>query len=233
LNAIALNNNINFSLGIDDKNARNKYFVAGLFTQPTTGTYNIQLKPDSLLLNYQRWTINTDNRLIISPDNISATNFVLQNGSQQLSINSLDHRQQLLLINFSNFQLATITGFIKADSILADGRINGNLKLGNFLKQPNFTGDLTINDMSFRNDTIGNVVLHATNAGNNRYNVETNITGKGNDIALTGWFTTLEKNIDLNLDLNVRALQLHTMEGPFSGVLKNAFGAVNGNVSIR
>src|SRR5439155_924621 len=41
------------------------------------------------------------------------------------------------------------------------------------------------------------------------------------------------KDIDLNLDLNVRALQLHTMEGAMASAIKNASGAVNGNVSVR
>src|SRR6266496_48906 len=76
LNATALNNNVNFSLGIDDVNAKNKYFIAALVTQPTSGTYAIQLKPDSLMLNYQRWSITSNNLITISPDNIVANNFV-------------------------------------------------------------------------------------------------------------------------------------------------------------
>ncbi|HYC30278.1 MAG TPA: hypothetical protein VEB42_15695, partial [Chitinophagaceae bacterium] len=48
VNATALNNQINFSLGIDDQNARNKYYLSGLLTQPQTGTYSLSLNPDSL-----------------------------------------------------------------------------------------------------------------------------------------------------------------------------------------
>jgi translocation and assembly module TamB len=234
LNATALNNNVNFSLGIDDVNAKNKYFIAALVTQPTSGTYAIQLKPDSLMLNYQRWSVTSNNLITISPDNIVANNFVLQNGDQRLSINSPQgSSQQLLAVDFANFRLATITGFIKADSVLADGLINGNIKLSNFLQQPNFTGDLTINDFSLRSDTLGNVAIHATTAGQNRYNLETTVTGKGNDIALTGWIANEGNNTNLNLDLNVRALQLKTMEGAMAGAIRNASGTVNGNISIR
>jgi hypothetical protein len=233
LNATALNNNINFSLGIDDQNAKNKYFIAGLLTQPATGTYALKLKPDSLLLNYQRWTVTPDNLITISPDNITANNLVLQNGEQRLSINSQPGQGQPMLINFSNFRLATITGFIKADSVLADGLINGNVTLSNLLQQPAFTSDLTINNFSVRTDTVGDVGLHVTSAGLNRYTTNATITGKGNDIALTGWFAMTGKDIDLNLDLNVRALQLHTIEGAMASAITNASGAVNGNVSIR
>ena len=234
LNATALNNNIDFNLGIDDQSAKNKYFIAGLLTQPSTGTYNIKLKPDSLLLNYQRWTISADNAITISPTSIAATNFVLQNANQRLSISSSPGTgQQPLLINFSNFRLATITGFVKADSVLADGIINGDVRLTDVMKQPGFTSNLTINDLSLRSDTIGNVNVRVNSVSATRYNADVTISGRGNDAALTGWFETTAKDVNLNLDLNVRALQLNTMEGALASVIKNASGAVNGSVSIR
>jgi hypothetical protein len=234
LNATALQNNIDFSLGIDDNNARNKYYISGLVTQTSTGVYAIKLKPDSLLLNYQRWTVSPENILTISPSSISATNFVLQSGDQRLSLSSQSGGtgQQPLLISFSNFRLATVTGFIKADSLLADGLINGNITVSNLLQQPSFTSNLTINDLSLRNDTVGNVNLRVTTAGSNRFNTNASITGKGNDVTLTGWFTA-SNEMNLNLDLEVRALQLRTIEGALAGVIKDASGAVHGNISIR
>jgi len=234
LNAIALHNNLDFSLGIDDNNAKNKYFIAGMVTQPSTGVYAIKLKPESLLLNYQKWTVTPDNLLTISTTSISASNFTLQGGTQRLTINSQQGQgQQPLLINFANFRLATITGFIKADSVLADGLINGNITVTDILRQPGFTSDLTINDLSIRADTVGNVNLRVSTAGSNRYNANATITGRGNDVALTGWFATVANDINLNLDLDVKAIQLQTVEGALAGAIKNASGAVNGNISIR
>jgi translocation and assembly module TamB len=234
LNATALHNNIDFSLGTDDQNSKQKYFIAGLVTQPSTGTYAIKLKPDSLMLNYQKWTVTPDNSITISPTAIAANNFVLQNGDQRLSISSAQGQgQQPVVVNFSNFRLATITGFVKADSILADGLINGNVTLNNLTQQPSFTSDLTINNFTMRSDTVGDVALHVTTAGSNRYNTNVTITGRGNDVALTGWFAMAGSDVDLNLDLNVRALQLHTLEGALASAIKNASGTVNGSVAIR
>ena len=234
LNATALHNNIDFSLATDDQNARNKYFIAGLVTQPSTGTYAIKLKPDGLLLNYQKWTVTPDNLITISPNSIAANNFVLQNGDQRLSISSREGQgQQPVVVNFSNFRLATITGFVKADSVLADGLINGNVTLNNLTQEPSFTSDVTINNFTMRSDTVGDVAIHVTTAGSNRYNTNVTITGKGNDVALTGWFAMAGKDVDLNLDLNIRALQLHTLEGALVSAIKNVSGALNGNVAIR
>ncbi|HET9824318.1 MAG TPA: translocation/assembly module TamB domain-containing protein, partial [Chitinophagaceae bacterium] len=184
--------------------------------------------------NYQRWTVTPDNLITIAPSYVAATNLVLQNGDQRLSVNSQPGQgQQPITVNFSNFRLATITGFIKADSIVADGLINGNVTLNNILRQPSFTSDLTINNLTLKADTVGDVALHVTSAGTNRYNTNVTITGKGNDVGLSGWFAMTGKDVDLNLDLNVRSLQLHSLEGAMASAITNASGAVNGTVAIR
>jgi hypothetical protein len=232
LNAVALNNVINFNMGIDDQNSRNKYYLSGVLTQPTTGTYALKLNPDSLMLNYQRWTVTPDNLITITPNSVTANNFVLQQGAQKLSINSLAGNDQPLEVSFNSFRLATITGFVKSDSLLIDGLMNGNVTLRNLMTQPVFTSDLTINDLSLRQDTLGNVNVKVSSGSNNRYLTNVTLTGRGNDLALTGSFAPTANDIDLDLNLDVRALQLHTMEGALASAITNASGAVNGKVRI-
>ena len=234
INATALNNIINFNLGVDDFNNRNKYHLSGILSQPNTGTYALQLKPDSLLLNYEPWNITANNRLVFSPQNISAQNFTLSKGIQQLSINSLPGSGvQPLNVAFSNFSLGTITGFLKSDSLLVNGVMNGTVTLQNLMQQPVFTSNLTINDLSLKQDTIGNVNVQVNNATANRYNTNVTITGRGNDVALTGYFSPQANDILLNLDLAVRQIQLSTFEGALADFVKDASGSINGNVQIN
>ena len=153
---------------------------------------------------------------------------------QRLSINSPDSRgKQLLLVELSNFRLATITGFAGSDSLLADGVINGNMRLSNFLQQLNFTGDLTINDLSIQKDTVGNVTIHASSGGANRYNIESTLTGHGNDVSLAGWIATEANDTKLNLDLDVRTLELHSVEALTAGAIRNSSGTLNGSIAVR
>ena len=233
INATALNNNIDFNLGIDDQNAHNKYYLTGQVTQPATGTYAIKLRPDSLMLNYEKWTVSADNLITISPTQVTAHNFVLQKGNQQLSLNSLGGSgEQPLQVNFKDFRVSTITGFVKSDSLLVDGVMNGDITFKNLLVQPVFTSNLTINDLSLKQDTIGNVQLQVSSGDNNRYLTNATITGRGNDVSLTGSFAPAGKDINLDLDLDVRQMQLNTMEGAFAGFLTNASGFINGKVRI-
>ena len=232
INATALHNNIDFNLGIDDANAKNKYYLSGLVSQPTTGTYVIKLRPDSLLLNYELWTVTPNNQITISPTAIIANDFTLQKGDQQLSINSIGGGSPPpLQVSFNSFRLATITGFIKADSSLVDGVMNGNVTFPNVMKQPVFTSDLTINNLSMRQDTLGDIRAKVNSDGT-RYNTDIVLTGRGNDASITGSFAPVGNDINLDLNLNVRALQLQTMEGAMASAISNASGAINGTVRI-
>ena len=230
-NAVALNNKIDFNLNIDDKSGKDKYYLSGLLTQPSQGNYTINLRSDSLMLNYDKWIVSANNSITITKDNIIANNFSLQKNDQRLSLQT---EGQLLNVGFTNFQLSTITAFLKSDSLLVNGSMNGTMAFRNILRQPVFTSDLTINDLSMKGDTVGNAVIKVDNTSGDRYNTNATITGRGNDISLTGSFAPKgENDIALDLDLAVRQMQLATVEGAFGGMIKNASGSVNGNISIK
>jgi hypothetical protein len=144
LTGTALNNKIDFSLNVDDKNARDKYYVSGILSQPSPGNYSLNLKPDSLLLNYERWNVLPNNLISITKNNISG-NLTLQKNEQQLTLRSPPDANQSLNVDFKDFRLATITGFLRSDSLLADGSMNGTISFKNILQQPVFTSDLAIN----------------------------------------------------------------------------------------
>jgi len=233
INATALNNIINFNLGVADAADKAKYNLGGVLSQPSAGTYALHLNSDSLLLNYDRWNIASGNKLVLSPTNISATDFTLSKDNQQLSINSLPGAGSPLNVGFNSFRLGTITGFLKSDSVLVDGLLNGTVTLTNVMTQPLFTSNLTVNDFSLKQDTIGNINLQVANTTANRYNTNVTISGRGNDVALSGYFLPQGKDIALNLDLDVRKIDLKTMEGALATFVKSASGAINGNVSIK
>ena len=85
-----------------------------------------------------------------------------------------------------------------------------------------------------KGDTLGNAVIKIDNTAGNRYNTNATITGRGNDIALTGSFAPSgSSDISLDLELGIRQLQLATIEGAFGNMIKNASGSINGNITIK
>ncbi len=233
ITATALNDVIDFKLGIDDKAAKDKYNIAGIFRQTSPGVYSLKLKPDGLMLNYDMWTVSADNEIIIRPESIGANNFTLTSGNQQMTLQSPAGSTGPLNANFRNFKLGTITGFIKADSALVDGTMNGNVNFVNLMKQPLFTADLVISDFSMRHDTLGNLDVKVNNPSANNYIANIRLTGRGNDVAVTGTLKPQGTDVAMDLDLVVNALQLSTLEGAMAGAINNARGSVDGSVKIK
>jgi translocation and assembly module TamB len=234
VNATALNNNIDFSLGIDDKASRLKYFLSGAVAMPAVGDMVIHLKPDSLLLNYDSWTVSPNNRIVIGQNAITANDFTLSKGGQQLSLQSLagSGGSQPLQVKLTDFRIGTITGFMRSDSVLVDGVMNGTATFTNLPKQPLFTADLKVNDFSFRQDTVGNLNAQVSSTGT-RYNANVTLTGRGNDLSITGYAEPAGEDINLNLDLAVKRLEMGTFEGALKDFVTSASGAVTGAVSLR
>lgn len=234
VNASALNNIINFNLAVDDIDKKNQYYVSGLVNQPAQGTYAIHLNPDSLLLNYDKWSIGADNLITLGTNNITAKDFVLQKGSQQLSIASLPAQTpEPLQVSFKDFRIATITSFIKSDTTFADGVINGNVTLKNLMQVPEFTSDLSIANFSMSKDTIGNINAQVHTGANNSYVAKVTLTGQGNDVEISGSITPGASYTSVDLNAAIRQLQLSTLQGASAGQLLNASGSVNGNAKIE
>ncbi|HTE09486.1 MAG TPA: hypothetical protein VK645_00925, partial [Chitinophagaceae bacterium] len=88
LTAAIANNKIDFTLLNKDKTVKNKYRLSGLLEQPGKGDYSLSLKPDSLMLNYDKWNINADNKIVYGGDGVNISKFELGKGDQLLSLNS-------------------------------------------------------------------------------------------------------------------------------------------------
>lgn len=229
------NNLINFSLRIKDPKARDKYRIAGTLSQPSLNNYTFQLKPDSLRLNYEPWTINADNAIQLLNGDLVANRFTLNKGGQQMTLNSVGSgTNRPLSIDFKNFHIATLTAFVQTDSLLIDGSLNGNVLVKNFKTQPVFTSDLTVSNLSIYKDTLGNLTAQVNNNTANTFNANLALTGRGNDIVASGVYNVKPANnstFDFNMD--IRTLQMKSIEGPSLGAISNATGSLSGKVTLR
>ncbi|HUZ60977.1 MAG TPA: translocation/assembly module TamB domain-containing protein [Hanamia sp.] len=228
------NNNIDFTLNIKDQNSKNKYTVIGQLDKSNLNKYIFSLSPDSLLLNYQKWTVNTDNKIQFFNKDINAHNFILSQGTQQLSINSAGSGvNEPLQIDFKNFKIETISGFIQNDSLMVAGLMNGNAVVKNIQTDPAFTTDLTVNNLSVYKDTIGNLNLKVDNNVSNTYHADITLEGNGNDVNIKGNYLVKPVNSSYDFVVNIKSLQMKAVEGFSKGQLKNASGNLFGKIALN
>jgi translocation and assembly module TamB len=235
IDATLANNAINFLMNVRDKENKPKYRFGGLFRQPETGVYALSLNPDSVLLDYDKWNIPADNMVSLNKGDIHVANLILAKGNQQLGINSTAAAPNAPLnVTFSNFRIGTITGFIKQDTLLADGTVNGVVLLKDLPTQPTFTSDLTITDLTFKKDTVGNIALKVDNTRENIFHANATITGRGNQVVLNGDYFVKPANqsvFDLNVD--VQRLEMKSLQALSMGSIANASGFINGGFDIK
>ena len=234
IDATVADNKVNFMLNVKNKAAKDKYRVNALFAQPEPGTYTFSVLPQELLLNSMPWTVAGDNLITVYPDGVNARNFVLNKNNQTLSINSQSaDRSAPMEVNFANFKVATLANFVQSDSLLVDGTLNGKAVLTNLMTQPTFTSDLNITDVSVKKDTIGNIGIQVSNTVANTYAADVKVTGRGNDVQLTGDYHVLpadSSSFDMKLD--IRQILLSTVEGATLGAIRNTSGGLTGNFAF-
>ncbi|GEO10899.1 translocation/assembly module TamB domain-containing protein [Segetibacter aerophilus] len=235
LTATLANNRINFGLSIKDKVAKDKYRLAGVFAQEPNNIYAVSLRPDSLMLNYDAWSISPDNLIRFGSTLVNARNFDLSQNNQHLIINSLNTAPDSpLQVAFTNFRVATLTAFVQSDTLLVDGLLNGNVQVRDMLKQPNFTTDLTLNNLAVKKDTIGDVNIKVNNNTQNVFATNVTITGKGNDVSLTGnYYMKPANNSNFDFNLNIRQLPFKTIEAASMGAINQSTGNLTGAVAIN
>lgn len=221
-------NLLSYALQLKDIKDVERYLVAGTL-KSTDGNTEINLIPDGLKLNYDNWTIPTDNLLKFGDSGIQADNFELSNSGAAIKLQSQSTEPNApLAIDFNDFKIETITSIVQKDSLLMGGRINGNALLKNLKQSPIFTADLTIADFSFMTDTIGNINIKVNNEIANTYKANVEITGNGNQVNLDGTYRTDNSSFDMDLDL--KHLNIKSIQGFTAGNLSNSTGYLNGKL---
>lgn len=227
----AQNDKLNINLQVRDAAKKERYRIAGVFSI-LPNEYQFSFLQNGLLLNYTPWTVNTDNALQFGGNGILAKDFSITNSNQVLSVNSTSSEMNSpITVDFKNFQIETLTRLAQQDSLKVGGVINGNAQISDFQKSMKFTSALNINDFNFKGDTVGNIALKVDNQTANAYAATMNITGKGNQVNLTGlYYTTPDSKLDLTLD--IVNLNVKSIEGFSFGSIRNSKGAVNGQLKI-
>lgn len=230
----AADNEADISLGIQDAKGENRYKIAANINTPEYGQYKISLVPDSLLLNYEEWNVPENNEIIYSGNDIHIKNLDLNLEGQHLIVNSnTAPPNSPMMVNFQDFQIGTLTSFINPDTILADGKINGEVVVYDLLQHLTFTTALDITDFSLKEDTVGNLNIKIDNTTEYHFDANIELSGRGNEVEITGTYTMIpEENPHFDMDINIGRLPMETAEALSMNMITKTSGFINGNLSV-
>ena len=233
INGSLYNQMIDVNVSIADSTKKERFALGAIYSQ--RDTQKVSMKP-GLVLNYKNWQVAQPNAIVFGKTGFYVQNFLISNGGESISINSgTPQFSAPITAAINNFLISNITEiFSKNDTLLANGILNTNLKLQNPVKNPKATGTLSVTNLSVLNDTIGNLDIQLNEASATAVNSRITINGRGNDLAVTGYYYPTPvngNNFDLNMQVN--ALNVQSMEGLALHQIKNTSGYIRGNLKIQ
>jgi hypothetical protein len=221
-------NHIVTSLLLRDAKGKERYRLAGQLDKLEDGL-KFALNPDSLLLNYEQWQAGRDNYFLYDSSGIVVHDFSISNKGDSMSVNSNPPSPNSPIdVRFANFKLGTLSRLANQDSLLIDGTLNGQAQVKNVMASPIFTSDLTIQKLSYKADTIGDIAIKVNNEKANAFSADIALTGNKNDVRVQGEYYTGEGRMDLKVllgQLNLASLnsvaadQVQRMRGFLKGQL--------------
>jgi hypothetical protein len=198
-----------------------------MLVDPETDSTRVVMDPTQVI-NFNPWNLPPDNRILLDSNRLSIRNWILQRDDQSLGIATTS--QDDVTVAFDNFNLATISRFINTEEELIGGRLNGTVYLDQVLSDLGIRSDVSINDLAFREQSLGNLTAAVTSPKSSEYSVDATLQGAGNDLRVAG---TYRNGGRLDFDLEVAQLQLASAE-PFSlGYLQQTDGYLTGRLGIE
>jgi hypothetical protein len=222
-------NKITTEVVLRDQKDKERYHLGGLFSQENGGI-RFSFAADSLLLNYDKWNIAKDNFVLYDSSGLMVLDFKLEKADQSLMVNSSSPSTSSPIdIDFTNFRINTLTSFAGQDSLYVDGLLNGKMQIQHILNNPVFTSDLHINDLAFKKDTLGNLVVKVNNERQNEFTANISLKGRNTDVEADGSYYTGESTMNLKLD--IREFNLAVIRGFSAGQLQDIRGNLKGNLT--
>lgn len=226
-------NQVDLGLWIKDQTDKERYHIQ-LGIGVENQDFSVKLRENGLMLNYDIWDINPENALYFGRNGLRAQNFELTHDNQALILQSQnDSLNAPIDLLFDNFRIETFTQLLESEILDFGGGINGMATLSRLESNPVFVSDLNIEDFYYNTDTIGNVLLRVNNEKENIYSADIYIVENGNYVNLVGDYIAIpnqEPKLDFKLDL--RPLNMKTLEAFSFGYLKETEGTINGLLNI-
>jgi translocation and assembly module TamB len=224
---------LDFHLGVKNQEREDLYIFSGLLQQQGDSAYRITINPDELLLNRDNWEIPADNHIVFRDKYLDIHNFSLQSNGRLLRASSRmgDEERTILELEMQNIDLGRMTDLAGDSLPLIGGLFNGELELHNMYDDPAIIADISVQHFSFEGDTIGDILLKAENTEPDLYTLMLTLNSPVTDVTASGTYGTGDR-AGLNLDIDLKRLDLPTFELFAAGNISELKGYLSGNMQI-
>ena len=216
---------------VTDQQSKEKYLISGTLSNEAD-LITAHFDSSKLTLNYDSWELPSDHSIIISRDSIIFKNLIFNNESQIFSLNKKTSGPGIkgTKVEFSAFELETLTNLLTTEN-LVNAEINGKITFdtGNGTR---FNSVLQITDLATYGEEIFNMVaIKAEQTGEDRITFRGQLEDQQERIRLKGFYSLKAQN-PLELDVNVKDLDIQSFQPLFSDMFETLTGTFNGDLNL-
>ena len=197
-------------------------------TKETELGYNAKILNDTLTILSNKWRINNQNNFDISNSNLIARNIKLNRDNKEIVIETNDLKKEISL-NLKNIDLAVFNKILSNDSILA-GNVNTKLTSSYQQNVSRMTLVAKIDTFKYKKHNIGNIDLEKILLNDTIFTVAASISNASDYSRIDGM---IDANDKINIDANIKYLDLDFLNIYFSDYLYNVSGNISSKLKIE
>lgn len=183
------------------------------------------------------WSISKPNEIIIDSTQITVNQLLIEHESQSISLNGLisENKSDALKLILTNFNLASLNTFTSASGVDFKGRVNGESTITDFYHNLLFVSNNQFKSFYINDNDLGDGSI-STVWDNSKEAVSVNGSfslGIVPNILFSGYYYPKKKEDNIDLKLDMEAMQLQIFEPFIRDYCSNFKGFFAGNVEIK
>ncbi|MCU0443211.1 MAG: translocation/assembly module TamB [Bacteroidia bacterium] len=191
--------------------------------------YKVTFKPDTVIVMNTAWAVNPNHSLIINHGNVNATELLLHNNQESISIQSTGKAIDApLRLVFQKVNLQRLSQIIERKESLVSGTLSGEALLID-TRIFAFTANVSLQQLVFRNYLIGDLALTAANNGGTNYTIDASLSGNGNKANVAGTYN--DDDVDLRVD--IASITMQTVQSFAPKYLRSSSGVISSEFTIK
>ena len=229
---------VNLSVTWDNKSVRvNKGDIKAFMAVKKTNSFEFKVLPSAFTINDSTWSIKKTNDLLLDSTYALVKDLTFEHETQSIALNGAlsEKKEEQLMLTFKDFNLSNLNAFLKPFDIWLKGRIDGQSVITDFYHDMVFSSHSEFKSFFLNDNDLGDGSVESIWDKNRQalYLHGSYTLGIVPNVLFSGYFYPKKEEDNLDMELNLQAVQLQILEPYVKEYCSSMKGFVAGNVTIK
>ena len=238
ITAHTYSDSVNLAINWDNKTKKvNKGDLKAFMAVKKANSFELMIQPSEFTINDTTWGIKRTNDVLFDSTSIFVKDLTLEHDNQMISLNGTvsEKKEDQLQLTFKNFNLSNLNGLLNPTGVKLKGTIDGQSVITDLYHNMVFSSNnefksFFVNDNDFGNGNVESI----WDKGKEALYMHGSFTlGIVPNVLFSGYYYPKKKDDNIDLELNMQAIQLQIFEPFVKDYCSNLKGFMSGNVAIK